>query len=302
MDEQVPFGEFVGRWLERVAPLRYKPTALSEYRSLLRLHLLPYFGHVDLGEISPEMVERYLAHMRERGFAPRSLRNHLAVLRAVLRAAEAHGLVPENVALKALPPRLERREQRFLTPEELRAVLCAASEPWAPLLALPIYTAARAGETLALRWSSVSFEQRRISFVTSMRGGVEYTVKTVASRASVHMADELVPYLEYRRERAFDPVSGFVFGKGDGSALGDSAPGAALKKACIRVGIEPCGFHTLRHSAIAALIATGAHPLTVSRFARHASIETTMDVYGHLMASAGGDAVADLGRLIRPSK
>lgn len=301
MVEQVLFGEFAGRWLKRVAPLRYKPTAVVEYSSLLKLHLLPYFGHVALVEITPEMVERYLAHMTERGFAPRSLRNHLTVLRAVLRAAETHGLVTENVPAKVLPPRMYREEQRFLTTQELHAVLVAASEQWAPLLALPIYTAARRGECLALRWSSISFAEKRISFVSSMRAGVEHTVKTAASRAAVAMADDLVPYLMYRRERAVDPVSGYVFCKTDGSPLSDSAPGIALKKACIKAGIEPCGFHALRHSAIAALIATGAHPKVVQEFARHASFDQTMTTYGHLMAPAGGDAVADLGRLIRHS-
>lgn len=301
MSEQVLFGEFVDRWLSEVAPVRYKPTAVAEYASLLRLHLRPYFESVQLDRLTAQMVERYLAFMREQGFAPRSLRNHLTVLRAVLRTAEADGVVAHNAAAKVLPPRVERREQRFLTPEELHAVLSATSQPWAPLLALPIYTAARKGECLSLRWSSVSFEQRRISFVSSMRAGVEYSVKTAASRAPVAMAADLVPYLKRRQEQAVDPVAGYVFCKRDGRPLSDSAPGVALKKACLKAGIKPCGFHTLRHSAISALIATGAHPLVVSRFARHASIETTMDVYGHLMAPAGGDAVANLERLIHKS-
>jgi len=152
---------------------------------------------------------------------------------------------------------------------------------------MPMYTAARRGETLALRWPQVSFSRRQVSFVRSMRSGVEYTVKTPASRASVAMAEELVPLLEERRERSSDPVDGYVFCHKDGAPLSDATPGRQLSKACLAAGIEPCGFHTLRHSAIAALIATGAHPLVVSRFARHASIETTMDLCGHLLPRRG---------------
>jgi len=301
LDEHVLFGEFVERWLEEVAPLQYKPTGMAEYASLLRLHLLPAFGQLRLAQLSAGEVQQYLARQVESGLAPRSVRNHLAALRAVLRTAEAYGLVVSNVAAVVRPPRQHRREQRFLSPPELRALLAATSETWRSLVALPIYTGARKGEALALRWRSVSFDHHHVAFVRSLRAGAEFTVKTTASRATVPMAAELVPLLLARRDRCPDSEDGFVFCRSDGRPLDDGTPNRVIRKACARAGLEPCGYHTLRHSAIAALIATGAHPKVVQQFARHASIETTMDVYGHLMAPAGGAAVADLGRLLAGS-
>jgi integrase len=302
LEEPVLFIEFVERWLELVAPLRYKATAIEEYGSLLRLHLLPVFGLRPLGEIGAAEVQGYLAGRVKAGFAPRSVRNDLTVLRAVLKSAEAFGLVDANVAMKAQPPRHVRKEQRFLAPHELRAVLDATPEAWRILIALPIYAAARKGECLALRWPQISFDRRQIAFIASMRAGVEYSVKTAASRATVAMADELAPLLEARRRACPDPVGGYVFCRSDGRPLDDGTPNRVLRRACVDAGVEPCTYHQLRHSAIAALIATGAHPLIVSRFARHASIETTMDLYGHLLAPAGGDAILDFSRLIAGSK
>lgn len=298
LSDPVLFGDFAERWITQVAPLRLKPTAVAEYSSLLKLRVLPFLAGRPISEISPDEIQKYMAHQMEAGYSPRSVRNDLAVVRAVLKTAAAFDLVDTNVAMKVTPPRHFRTEQRFLTPAEMKAVLDGCPRSWALCLALPMYAAARKGECLALRWSSVSIERRQIAFIRSMRGGVEHTVKSSASHASVAMADELVPLFLERREKALDPVDGLVFCRSDGSPLDDGTPNRVLKRACIRAGIEPCTFHQLRHSAIAALITTGAHPKVVQEFARHASFDTTMSEYGHLIASAGGDAVADLSKLI----
>ena len=301
MSESLSFGVFAERWITQVAPLRLKATAVAEYESLLRLRLLPAFSDCRLTDISPEEIQQYMSHQVKSGFSPRSIRNDLAVLRAVLKTAASFDLVDTNVAMKVTAPRHFRKEQRFLTPVEMKAVLDACPRAWLLLLAVPMYAAARKGECLALRWSSVSIERRQIAFVRSIRGGVEHTGKSSASHASVSMAEALVPLFLERRQKAPDPVDGYVFCSADGNPLDDGSPNRHLLRACIKAGIEPCTFHQLRHSSIAALIATNAHPLVVSRFARHASIETTMDLYGHLLAPAGGDAVADLSRLISGS-
>lgn len=301
MSESVSFGEFAERWTAQVAPLRLKQTAAAEYSSLLKLHLLPHFAERPVSEISAEEIQEYMAHRVEAGFAPRSVRNHLAVLRAVLKTAVAFDLVDTNVAMKVTAPRYFRREQRFLTPSEMKAVLAACPRAWSLLLALPMYTAGRKGECLSLRWSSVSIERRQIAFIRSMRGGNEQTVKSSASHASVPMAEELVPLFLERREKVPDPVGGYVFCRSDGSPLDDGTPNRHLLRACIKAGIEPCSYHQLRHSAIAALIATGAHPKVVQEFARHASFDTTMSEYGHLMSSSAGDAVTKMERLIAGS-
>lgn len=301
LSDEKRFGEFATRWISEVAPLRLRATGVAEYRSVLTVHLLPELSERPLAAITADELQHYMYRKVACGLAPRSVRNHLVVLRSIFKTALALGYVDEDPAVKVMPPRHFRSEQRFLQPAEMRAVLEHCPSAWVLLLALPMYAAARRGEALALRWSSVSTERRQIAFVRSMRQGVEYPVKSAASRACVPMAEALVPLFSERRERVSDPVGGYVFCNRHGEPLGDHVPGNILRRACIKAGIEPCTYHQLRHSAIAALIATGAHPRVVQEFARHASFDTTMSEYGHLVGSAGGDAVADLSRLISGS-
>jgi integrase len=51
--------------------------------------------------------------------------------------------------------------------------------------------------------------------------------------------------------------------------------------------IPSCGFHDLRHSCAALLIAQGAHPKEIQARLGHASITTTLNTYGHLWPSLG---------------
>ena len=59
---------------------------------------------------------------------------------------------------------------------------------------------------------------------------------------------------------------------------------------------RPFRFHDLRHSHAAVLIATGQHPKLIQERLGHASITTTLDVYGHLLDGidqAAADAIDD---------
>ena len=42
------------------------------------------------------------------------------------------------------------------------------------------------------------------------------------------------------------------------------------------------GLHQLRHTCVSVLIAEGANPKEIQDWVGHASIEETMDTYGHL--------------------
>lgn len=66
------------------------------------------------------------------------------------------------------------------------------------------------------------------------------------------------------------------------------------------VGLDGLRFHDLRHTHAALLIAQGEHPKTIQSRLGHASISTTLDVYGHLfegLDEAAAGRLNDLGGL-----
>ena len=68
----------------------------------------------------------------------------------------------------------------------------------------------------------------------------------------------------------------------------------ALKDA----GLRRIRFHDLRHTTASILINQGAPPKSIQRQLRHASIETTFDIYGHLFPETNSAAIEIMDRAL----
>jgi len=60
-------------------------------------------------------------------------------------------------------------------------------------------------------------------------------------------------------------------------------------------------FHDLRHSCASFLIAQNVHPKVISAILGHASIQITMNLYGHLLPNALYDAAGQVDALLNDS-
>jgi hypothetical protein len=80
------------------------------------------------------------------------------------------------------------------------------------------------------------------------------------------------------------PRTDFVFHSRDGTPLDtDNFRHREFPKPLRRAGLRHIQFHDLRHTYASLLIAQGAHPKHIQTQLGHASIQTTLDRYGHLM-------------------
>jgi integrase len=85
---------------------------------------------------------------------------------------------------------------------------------------------------------------------------------------------------------------GLVFGS---SASQPFTPTAVRRRALTdwrRAGLEPIGLHECRHTFASLLIAAGVNAKAITAYLGHASIQTTFDLYGHLMPGNEEEAVA----------
>jgi integrase-like protein len=60
--DKLTFAAFAERFEEEALPAHgLKPTTVEDYATMLRAHLVPFFGALELGEIEAEHVDRYIA-------------------------------------------------------------------------------------------------------------------------------------------------------------------------------------------------------------------------------------------------
>jgi integrase len=188
-------------------------------------------------------------------------------------------------ALKARErPKPGGSSKRFLTDEEMRLILDAASGRYRTLLAVLLFTGLRTSEALGLVWGDVDLRTGHLRVRHQLAlSGRRVRVKTAGSRRDVVVMDSLAR--ELRRHRLASPHSkpgDFVFATASGSALSSRNPGRALGRIAAEASMPDVTPHAVRHTYASMLIARGRDPAFVADQLGHASPAITLRVYAHL--------------------
>lgn len=292
------FEQFVLTWLATVGVVSLKGSGYSEYATICRVHLIPAFGDMPVEGITTVAIQEYVAHKVAGGLTPRTVVNHLHVLKRICGYAVASGLLPSNPVATVAMPRIEHREMSYLTAEGLARLIAATPASWRLLIAMAALTGLRKGEQLALEFRDIDIASGTIRVSRSMRGGVVSSPKTVASCGTIPLPNSLVSTLRKRRERVADP-DGLVFCRRDGSPLPDGLPNAILSLALREASLPPMRWHDLRHSWVVAHLQAGTDIPTLVRLGRWTSADVLMSTYAHVLPAAGGDAVRKLEASMR---
>ena len=200
-----------------------------------------------------------------------------------------------------------------LTAEEvptfLESVLERSPEHY-PLFLCAIHTGMRSGELAGLQWGDLDFNGRFIIVRRqfTVYGRIEPTKTSKIRR--IDMSDALLQALtELRRARkatylskGSNEIPVWVFPNLKGRPLDMHNLKNRHFHACLdRAGLRRIRFHDLRHSFASLLIQNGESLAYVKEQLGHASIQITVDVYGHLVPGANRQAVNKLPSRATPT-
>ena len=271
---------------------RYKPSVVREYERSLRLHVLPTLGGAKLSKIQRRDVQRLADDLLVRGADPSTIRNALKPLQVIYRRAIEDGDLAVNPCEHLRLPAARGRRERIASPAEAGALIAGLRAEDRALWGCAFYAGLRRGELRALVWPDIDLADGLIRVERSMDGyGAAGEPKSRAGQRMVPMVAALRDLLiEHKLVTGRD--EGFVFGS---SATSPFTPTAVRKRALTawrRAGLEPIGLHECRHTFASLLIAAGVNAKAITAYLGHASIETTFDLYGHLMPGSENEAVA----------
>jgi len=301
------FAELAETWLEgfeaQVRSGERAERTLEDYRYQLRRNLLPTLGRKKLTDISTDDCARLIVHLRARGLSPKTIASALVPLGRVLSLALRRGYIGSN-PLERLEsserPRVQRREQRVLTHDQMRKLLQACLPSYRPLIATALYTGMRLSELTGLIWEEVDFEQGliRVRYQLS-RARKDSPAKRVRLKTRSAVRDiPLLPQLgsllkQYKLAAPYSAPSDYVFASAAGTGLGyRNVERRGLRRAAEAAGIEqeglaPLRLHDLRHTFASHLIVDLRLDVAqVSRILGHARPSITLDTYTHLFDHA----------------
>ena len=203
---KITVAEYLGEWLNSVAPQTVAPMPLERYGALVRNQITPHLGHLLLQKLRPADVSSWLQKLIAAGkLSTRTIRHAHGVLRTALNHAAAVELVERNVATIIRPPALKRKEVAILTADQISDTLeKMRGHSLYPVIALAIGTGARRGEIAALRWSDLDLEGATLRIERALeqtRDDIRVKEpKTAAGRRTVSLPSFTVTALrDYRR-------------------------------------------------------------------------------------------------------
>ena len=313
MGRDKPVAQYLERWLAEAVFHSVRPKTYENYDLCVR-RIVPYIGHIRLRTLTPEQIQYALAKLRDAGLASRTVRQVHMVLRRALKQAVLWRMLPINPSDAVRPPRSDRTEMKTLTEDEVRRLLATTvGMRDYGLWALLVTTGLRLGEALALRWSDVDLEERRISVkraVQRQRGAglVFVEPKSARSRRIVPIPPETVKLLEDQRRsnrqdrrKAGDQwdEQDLVFPNPAGHPRDTSYRSVSFHAALKRAGLPHVRLHDLRHTAATHLLTKRVHPKIVQDLLGHSTIAITLDTYSHVMPPLATEASGHMSSLLR---
>lgn len=280
------FAELAECWLKTRA---VQKRSQAQDESILRVHLVPAFGHLGLEEIHQLRCDEYINS--KPALARKTLGNHLTLLIALLNHAHRIGWLGKPPEIRK-PKTVDSEFSYLRTQEEITRLLNMArqqSEAAYFMYFTAIHTGMREGELAALRWDDVNWERSLITVQRSHEG------PTKSGRVRyVPILDSLLPVLRAEHSRRF---SALVFPNRAGNQHQKSArifqeifhrildaasfPWVTRNNKPRRYIV----FHDLRHTFASRWVMTGGDIYKLQRILGHASLSMTMR-YAHLSPNA----------------
>lgn len=299
--KRATFAEFAESWREQVIGL-LKPSTAKVMASHLRFHLVPAFGRMRLDEVGPEQVQAFVGKLAK-GRSRHTILNVLGTLASILKMARKWGYAVAGFQQRDLviPCAKPSKPGRFFAPEQVRAILALASEPWRTVFALAAMTGLRPGEVLGLSIDDLDFESRVIFVRRSAWYRHLISPKSNRSVATVPMPGPLAEVLTNYLASWCPNEKRLLFSNRRGNPYSENKlVQKKLWPILDTLSIPRCGMHAFRHGHGSLLHSCGASLKVAQVQLRHADASTTSRYYLHVVGSEQRDAAERVARILCP--
>lgn len=308
---------YLCEWLNAKKSLR--PSTRASYASHIKLYLVPYLGHLELGVLRAEHIDQMFtklaveAEAKGRPISPGTLRRIRATLTSALNTAVRRSLIPGNPARTVELPAERRTHMTVWTPEEFGKFLAlTADDPLHLLYRLLGLRGLRRGEVVGLRWADIDLERHCLRIAQSRVRVGGHTVagppKSAAGARVVAIDADTALRLDERRRatpgtghqhRIGSPIaSDLVFTTPTGEPLDPTYVSRHFDRLVARHGLPRIRLHDLRHTSASIGLEAGETLLEVSRRLGHSSITVTADIYSHVSPTVARDSAERLADLV----
>ena len=277
---------------------------------------MPSLGAVKLSELTTPQIQSFYNGLQRGGMAAKSVRNVHGILTKCLSTAVQVGYLRDNPASRVTLPKVEKKEIRPLSDEQVKAFLTvSAGDEYEIILKTILFTGLREAEATGLTWDCIDFKAGTIKVCKQLQkrpqqdGGFTFAPLKNNKTRIIKPAPFVLSLLERRRREQVEqrfPIrisitgwsnaeerkTALVFTTATGGNLSPQTVYNHYKKLARKIGAPDSRVHDLRHTFAVLSLQNGDDVKTVQGNLGHATAAFTLDVYGHVSERMKEDSAA----------
>ena len=299
-------------WLMVFKKSQVTPRTFENNITKFKKHIEPKIGGMKLDEISSLTIQKMLNEMQDEDLSLDYIKKTKHLLRQFFEYAVENKFILDNPINKV---KVKSQEHKIYNKTEYKAIPIEKRDEFIkslnehsflkPLCFVMMFAGLRTGETLALQWKDVDFENKNIKVERAItivpkfdsngkvisRKTVIGDTKTICSKRVVPMPDILVnalkEYYKLQQEKSsqynFDFVDkeSFVFCNNDGEirSYGGTKKIFYTFLKSHNLNKYHIHFHTLRHTFSNTLFEADQNPKVIQSLLGHKDVKTTITTY-----------------------
>ena len=312
---KMTLGRWVEIWLQEYMGDK-KYLTVKHYKAQCRAHIVPSLGAVKLSELTTPQIQSFYNGLQRGGMAAKSVRNVHGILTKCLSTAVQVGYLRDNPASRVTLPKVEKKEIRPLSDEQVKAFLTvSAGDEYEIILKTILFTGLREAEATGLTWDCIDFKAGIIKVCKQLQkrpqqdGGFTFAPLKSNKTRIIKPAPFVLSLLERRRREqveqrfragelwtgwsnAEERKTALVFTTATGGNLSPQTVYNHYKKLARKIGAPDSRVHDLRHTFAVLSLQNGDDVKTVQGNLGHATAAFTLDVYGHVSERMKEDSAA----------
>ena len=325
-----------------------KYLTVKHYKAQVEAHIKPALGALKLAQITPHVIQKFYNDLLKSGrsipkrdkdgkivkkngetvfesapLSSKSVRNVHGILTKCLSTAVSVGYIRDNPADRVTLPRIDKKEIRPLTDEQVKNFLQVSSgDEYEIILKMILFTGLREAEATGLTWDCVDFKAGTIKVCKQLQkrplrdGGFTFAPLKNDKVRILKPAPFVMELLERRKKEqaaqrlkagelwqgwngAEERKTALVFTTATGSNLSPQTLYDHYKKIAVQIGAPDSRVHDLRHTFAVLSLQNGDDVKTVQGNLGHATAAFTLDVYGHVSEKMKEDSAARMQGYIK---
>lgn len=304
-NSNITFGDLFKQWIFNHKKVEVSDNTFGEYETAYRLRILPYnISNKRVNQLTLNDLQMYFNELQEK-FSTNTIKKAYVQIHSCLKFAIIQGIITKNPCLGVTLQKKDKKENyNVFSKQEQDLILNTLNKKDIVdcLIYFTFFTGLRLGEVLALKWTDVkgkmlSVERQynrtvRIKDVGVSKLTYEFKdLKTKNSKREIPLPNKALELLD-----DLPKTCDLIFNDG-GKPIERKRPQRRMTALCKKLNLEHRSFHSIRHSYATRLFEMDIAIKTVQSLMGHSDMDTTMNIYTHVMQDKKMEIIDKLNNL-----